>query len=67
MTVFEKTRGFRGTYHLLMGTLSRCRGSTTTEDQGLLGRVATAVIEEVLIATILPSKARRRRSTWHVC
>jgi recombination protein RecR len=53
VTVVEKTRGFRGTYHVLMGTLSPLQGvgPDDLKIKGLLGRVGSGGVEEVIIAT----------------
>ena len=53
VTVVEKTRGFRGTYHVLMGTLSPLQGvgPDDLKIKGLLGRVGNGGVEEVIIAT----------------
>jgi recombination protein RecR len=53
VTVVEKTRGFRGLYHVLMGTLSPLQGigPDDLKIKGLLGRVGAGGVEEVIIAT----------------
>ena len=53
VTVVEKTRGFRGMYHVLMGTLSPLQGvgPDDLKIKGLLGRVGNGGVEEVIIAT----------------
>jgi recombination protein RecR len=53
VTVVEKTRGFRGVYHVLMGTLSPLQGigPDDLKIKGLLGRVSSGGVEEVIIAT----------------
>lgn len=49
----EKTRGFRGVYHVLMGALSPLQGVGPDElrIKGLLSRVANGGVEEVVLAT----------------
>lgn len=49
----EKTRDFRGRYHVLHGALSPLQGVGPDElrIQGLLGRVRTGEVEEVILAT----------------
>ena len=49
----EKTRGFRGHYHVLHGALSPLHGVGPDElrIQGLLERVRTAGVEEIILAT----------------
>ena len=51
--VVEKTREFRGLYHVLMGTLSPLHGIGPDElkIKGLLERVGAGGIEEVIVAT----------------
>ena len=53
VNVVEKTREFRGLYHVLMGALSPLHGvgpdDLTIKD--LLGRVGTGSVEEVILAT----------------
>ena len=53
VTVVEKTGGFRGTYHVLMGALSPLQGvgPDDLKIKGLLGRVGNGGVEEVIIAT----------------
>jgi recombination protein RecR len=49
----ERTRGFRGLYHVLMGAIAPLQG-VGPEDlriKGLLGRVADGTVEEVILAT----------------
>jgi recombination protein RecR len=49
----ERTRGFRGMYHVLMGAIAPLQG-VGPEDlriKGLLGRVADGTVEEVILAT----------------
>ena len=52
VNVVEKTGGFRGSYHVLMGTLSPLHGvgPDDLKIKGLLGRVAVGV-DEVILAT----------------
>jgi recombination protein RecR len=53
VTVVEKTREFRGVYHVLMGALSPLHG-VGPEDlkiKGLLARVAGGGVDEVILAT----------------
>jgi recombination protein RecR len=49
----EKTRDFRGVYHVLMGALSPLHGvgPDDLKIKGLLERVAAGVVEEVILAT----------------
>jgi recombination protein RecR len=51
--VVEKTREFRGLYHVLMGALSPLHGvgPDDLKIKGLLHRVANGGVEEVIIAT----------------
>ena len=51
--VVEKTREFRGLYHVLMGTLSPLHGIGPDElkIKGLLERVGAGGVEEVIVAT----------------
>jgi recombination protein RecR len=53
VTVVEKTREFRGTYHVLMGALSPLHGvgPDDLKIKGLLGRVGDGAVDEVIIAT----------------
>jgi recombination protein RecR len=53
VNVVEKTRGFRGAYHVLMGTLSPLQGvgPDDLKIKGLLGRVADGKVDEVILAT----------------
>ena len=53
VTVVEKTREFRGTYHVLMGALSPLHGvgPDDLKIKGLLGRVGAEGVEEVILAT----------------
>ncbi|OFW03486.1 MAG: recombination protein RecR [Acidobacteria bacterium RIFCSPLOWO2_02_FULL_68_18] len=51
--VVEKTREFKGVYHVLMGTLSPLHGVGPDElkIKGLLDRVGAGGVEEVILAT----------------
>src|SRR5918997_1124005 len=51
--VVEKTGGFKGAYHVLMGVLSPLHGvgPDDLKIKGLLGRVADGRVEEVILAT----------------
>jgi len=53
VTVVEKTQGFKGLYHVLMGTLSPLHGvgPDDLKIKGLLTRVAGGTVEEVILAT----------------
>jgi recombination protein RecR len=53
VAVVEKTREFRGTYHVLMGVLSPLHGvgPDDLKIKGLLDRVGTGGVEEVILAT----------------
>jgi recombination protein RecR len=53
VAVVEKTRAFRGTYHVLMGAISPLQGIGPDElkIKGLLSRVGAGTVEEVILAT----------------
>ena len=53
VTGIEKTHGFRGMYHVLMGALSPLHGvgPDDLKIKGLLTRVGSGAIEEVILAT----------------
>ncbi len=53
VSVVEKTGGFKGAYHVLMGVLSPLHGVGPDDlrIKGLLGRVADGKVEEVILAT----------------
>jgi recombination protein RecR len=53
VNVVEKTGGFRGTYHVLMGAISPLSGvgPDDLKIKGLLGRIGDGGIEEVILAT----------------
>ena len=53
VSVVEKTGGFKGVYHVLMGVLSPLHGvgPDDLKIKGLLGRVADGGAEEVILAT----------------
>ena len=53
VSVVEKTREFRGLYHVLMGALSPLHGvgPDDLKIQGLLSRVGDGAVEEVILAT----------------
>jgi recombination protein RecR len=53
VTVIEKTREFRGIYHVLMGAISPLQGIGPDElkIKGLLARVQAGAVEEVILAT----------------
>ncbi len=53
VTVIEKTREFRGTYHVLMGALSPLHGvgPDDLKIKGLLERVGEGAVDEVILAT----------------
>jgi recombination protein RecR len=53
VAVVEKTREFRGVYHVLMGALSPLHGvgPDDLKIKGLLSRVGTGGVEEVILAT----------------
>jgi recombination protein RecR len=53
VTVVEKTREFRGTYHVLMGTLSPLQGvgPDDLKIRSLLTRIGTGGVNEVILAT----------------
>jgi recombination protein RecR len=49
----EKTRGFRGRYHVLMGTIAPLQGigPDDLKIKSLLGRIGDGGVEEVILAT----------------
>ena len=51
--VIDKTGGFRGTYHVLMGTISPLQGvgPDDLKIKSLLGRLGSQGVEEVILAT----------------
>jgi recombination protein RecR len=53
VSVIEKTRDFKGTYHVLMGAISPLQGIGPDElkIKGLLARVQGGHVEEVILAT----------------
>ena len=53
VTGIEKTHGFRGMYHVLLGALSPLQGvgPDDLKIKELLGRVAGGTVEEVILAT----------------
>ncbi len=53
VSVVEKTREFRGVYHVLMGTLSPLQGvgPDDLKIKGLLTRVGAGAVDEVILAT----------------
>ena len=53
VAAIERTRGFRGRYHVLMGAIAPLQGigPDDLKIKGLLGRVATGGVEEVILAT----------------
>jgi recombination protein RecR len=53
VSVVEKTREFRGVYHVLMGTLSPLHGigPDDLKIRGLLARVGDGAVDEVILAT----------------
>jgi len=53
VSVVEKTREFRGVYHVLMGALSPLHGvgPDDLKIKGLLARVGTGSVDEVILAT----------------
>ena len=53
VSVVEKTQGFKGLYHVLMGALSPLHGvgPDDLKIKGLLSRVADGSVEEVILAT----------------
>jgi recombination protein RecR len=53
VNVVEKTGGFKGAYHVLMGVLSPLHGvgPDDLKIKGLLSRVAAGGVEEVILAT----------------
>lgn len=53
VAAIEKTRGFRGRYHVLMGAIAPLQGigPDDLKLKGLLARVADGGVEEVILAT----------------
>jgi recombination protein RecR len=53
VAAIEKTRGFRGRYHVLMGAIAPLQGigPDDLKIKGLLARVAAGGVEEVILAT----------------
>jgi recombination protein RecR len=53
VSVIEKTREFRGRYHVLMGALSPLQGigPDDLKIKGLLDRIGSGEVEEVILAT----------------
>jgi recombination protein RecR len=53
VSAVERTRDFKGTYHVLMGALSPLHGvgPDDLKIKGLLARVGNGAVEEVIIAT----------------
>ena len=53
VTAIEKTRDFKGVYHVLMGALSPLQGIGPDElkIKGLLSRVGAGDVEEIILAT----------------
>ncbi|MGE0394341.1 MAG: recombination mediator RecR [Vicinamibacterales bacterium] len=53
VTVVEKTGGFKGAYHVLMGALSPLQGvgPDDLKIKSLLARVGAGTVEEVIVAT----------------
>jgi recombination protein RecR len=53
VSVVEKTQGFKGLYHVLMGALSPLHGvgPDDLKIKGLLSRVGGGTVEEVILAT----------------
>ena len=53
VTAIEKTRDFKGVYHVLMGALSPLQGIGPDElkIKGLLTRVGEGGVEEIILAT----------------
>src|SRR6185295_3619726 len=53
VAAIEKTRGFRGRYHVLMGAIAPLQGigPDDLKTKGLLARVGAGGVEEVILAT----------------
>jgi recombination protein RecR len=53
VNVIEKTGGFRGVYHVLLGALSPLQGvgPDDLKVKGLLSRIASDTVEEIILAT----------------
>ena len=53
VNVIERSRGFKGVYHVLMGTISPLQGigPDDLKIRGLLARIGVAAVDEVILAT----------------
>ena len=53
VSVIERSRGFKGVYHVLMGTISPLQGvgPDDLKIKGLLARVGVDAVDEVILAT----------------
>jgi recombination protein RecR len=53
VNVIEKTGGFRGVYHVLLGALSPLQGigPDDLKIKGLLARIGTGALDEIILAT----------------
>jgi len=62
----ERTRGYQGVYHVLHGTLSPLHGVGPDQlrTRTLLTRVELGEVDEVILATSPPSKARPPPIGW---
>ena len=69
VAAIEKTRGFRGLYHVLLGALSPLQGvgPDDLKIKGLIARVDPAASRRSSSRPIPMSRARRPPSTWRGC
>jgi len=67
--VIEKTREFKGLYHVLMGAISPLQGIGPDElkIKGLLARVQAGVVQEVILATNPNVEGEATASTSRAC
>jgi len=69
VSVVEKTREFKGVYHVLMGALSPLQGVGPDDLKiaGLLARVGVGAVDEVIWQPTRRSRGKPRRCTWRAC
>ena len=69
VTAIEKTRDFKGVYHVLMGALSPLQGVGPDElkIKSLLTRVGEGMSTKSFWPPTPTSKGKRRRCTWRGC
>jgi len=62
----EKTRGFKGRYHVLMGAIAPLQGigPDDLKIKGLLNRAAGGGVEEIILATNPTVEGEATASTW---